>query len=66
MSYARFTAYNMIGSVAWTTLFLGAGYKFADLPVVRHHFHYVILAIIVISCIPPVVEFLRSRRKAAQ
>ena len=65
MSYARYTAYNVVGSVAWTSTFLLAGYKFAGLPVVKHHFHYVILAIIVISFIPPVVEFLKARRAPA-
>ncbi len=63
MGYARFAVYNVTGAAAWTTLFLGAGFQFADLPMVRNHFHYVILAIIVISCIPPVVEFLKARRR---
>ncbi|MBI5882305.1 MAG: DedA family protein [Elusimicrobia bacterium] len=61
MSYPRFALYNVTGGVAWTVLFLGAGYKFANLPVVKKHFHYVILAIIVISVIPVVVEFIRAR-----
>jgi len=61
MSYARFALYNVTGGVAWTFLFLGAGYKFADLPVVRTHFHYVILAIIIISVIPIVVELIKAK-----
>ena len=63
MSYTRFAAYNVIGSIAWTTTFLLAGYKFAGLPVVKNHFHYVILAIIIISFIPPVVEFVKAWRE---
>jgi len=66
MSYPRFAFYNVIGGLAWTTAFLIGGYKFAGLPVVKHHFHYVILAIIVISCIPPVVEVLKARRASAR
>jgi len=62
MSYARFAAYNAVGSAAWTTTFLLAGYKFAGLPVVKSHFHYVILAIIVISFIPPAWEFVKAWR----
>ncbi|MCX5795053.1 MAG: DedA family protein [Elusimicrobia bacterium] len=65
MSYPRFALYNVTGGLAWTTAFLLAGYKFAGLPVVKNHFHYVILAIIVISCIPPVWEYLRARRERA-
>jgi len=64
MSYARFAAYNVIGSVAWTTTFLLAGYKFAGLPMVKNHFHYVILAIIIISFIPPVWEFVKAWRES--
>jgi membrane-associated protein len=63
MSYARFAAYNVIGSVAWTTTFLLAGFKFAGLPMVKNHFHYVILAIIVISFIPPVWELVKAWRE---
>ncbi|HAM35776.1 MAG TPA: DedA family protein [Elusimicrobia bacterium] len=62
MTYARFALYNVTGGLAWTTAFLVAGYKFSALPVVKTHFHLVILAIIFISCIPPVVEFLKARR----
>jgi membrane-associated protein len=65
MGYTRFTVYNVVGSVAWTSTFLLAGYKFAGLPAVKNNFHYVILAIIVISFIPPVVEFLKARREPA-
>ncbi|MBI5209552.1 MAG: DedA family protein [Elusimicrobia bacterium] len=61
MTYPRFALYNVSGGVAWTVLFLGAGYKFANLPVVKKHFHYVILAIIVLSVIPVVVEFIKAR-----
>jgi membrane-associated protein len=63
MSYARFAVYNVVGSVAWTTTFLLAGFEFAGLPVVKNHFHYVILAIIIISFIPPVWEFVKAWRE---
>ena len=62
MSPVRFTVYNVVGSVAWTSTFLLAGYKFAGLDVVKHNFHYVILAIIVVSFIPPVVEVIKARK----
>ena len=63
MSYRRFAAYNVIGGVAWVFLFTAAGYRFAELPLVKKNFHYVILAIVVLSCVPPVVEFLKARRE---
>jgi len=61
MGYAHFALYNVAGGAAWVTGFVLAGYKFADLPVVKERFHLVILAIIGLSVLPIVVEFLRHR-----
>ena len=68
MEYRRFAAFNVVGGIAWVVLFTLGGYRFADLPVVKQNFHLVILAIIVISILPGVFEFLRARaatRRAA-
>lgn len=64
MTYRRFMAYNVIGGLIWVWLFLFLGYFFGKIPVVERNFTLVILAIIVISFIPPVVEFIRERRRA--
>jgi membrane-associated protein len=64
MSYARFAIYNVIGGVAWVLSFLVAGWWFGGLAVVKKYFHLVILAIIVISILPAVIEYLRSRARA--
>jgi len=61
MNYSRFLLFNVVGGLVWTLLFLGTGYRFANLPVVKEHFHYVILAIIIISIIPAVVEYVKAR-----
>ena len=61
MGYARFAAYNVLGGCLWVSAFLFAGRRFAGLPAVKNQFHYVILAIIVISVIPVAVEFIRHR-----
>ena len=62
MSYRRFALFNVAGGTSWVLLFLFAGYFFGNLPAVQKHFHYVIVAIIVISLIPIAVEWLRARR----
>lgn len=62
MSYPRFALFNVIGGIIWTVGFIGAGHLFADLPVVKTHFHYVILGIIFVSILPAIVEFVRARR----
>ena len=64
MSYARFALYNVTGGIVWVNSLLLAGYFFADLPVVREQFHYIIVAIVVISIMPIGIECLRARRAA--
>ncbi len=65
MRYARFAAYNVVGGIVWVLSFTVAGYVFGNVPAVKSNFHYVILAIIVLSVLPPVIEFLRARRETA-
>lgn len=69
MSYRRFIAYNVIGAVLWVCLFVAAGYLFGNFPFVKKNFTLVIFAIIFISILPGVIEYIRhvmeSRRKAA-
>jgi membrane-associated protein len=62
MTYARFLAYNIIGGVLWVAVCVFAGYFFGNLPFVKKNFSLVILAIIVISVMPAVIEYLRHRR----
>ncbi|HSC87448.1 MAG TPA: DedA family protein [Polyangiaceae bacterium] len=65
MSYRRFALFNVTGAVAWVVGFLALGYGFGNMPIVKKQFHYVILAIIVVSVLPAVIEFLRARRATA-
>jgi len=62
MVYRRFAMFNVVGAVLWVGLFLVAGYFFGNLPAVKRNFHVVIFAIIILSVLPPVIEWLRSRR----
>lgn len=61
MHYSRFFVYNVVGGLLWVSLFLYAGYFFGSIPIVKDNFTLVILAIIAISLIPPVVEYVRIR-----
>jgi membrane-associated protein len=65
VSYARFAAYNVIGAIVWVVLFVWAGWQFGKTPFVQKNFHYVILAIIVLSMVPPAIEWWRARRAAS-
>jgi membrane-associated protein len=64
MTYPKFIAYNVIGGVAWVFIFVLAGYFFGNIPFVKNNFSMVILAIIFISILPGIVEFIRARRKS--
>ncbi|MBI4640185.1 MAG: DedA family protein [Candidatus Tectomicrobia bacterium] len=63
MSYGRFIFYNIFGGLVWNALFIFGGYYFGNLPVVKENFSLVILAIIVISILPIVIDFARNYRK---
>lgn len=61
MAYARFLSYSIAGAVLWMASFLYAGYFFGNIPFVKKNFTLVVLAIIFISLLPGVIEFLRHR-----
>ncbi len=61
MTYPKFVTLNLIGVVSWTTIFIWAGYFFGGMPMIQKNFHYVILAIIVVSLMPIVLEVLKAR-----
>lgn len=65
MNYKKFASFNVIGAFLWVGLFLFIGYFFGNIPVIQKNFSLVILAIIVISILPPVVEVMRSKLKRA-
>jgi len=62
MTYARFAVYNITGGIAWVLLFVLGGRWFGGLETVQKNFHLVIIAIIVISVMPPIVHYLRTRQ----
>jgi membrane-associated protein len=64
MTYPKFIAYNVIGGLAWVALFTFMGYFFGNLPIVQDNFTFVILAIILISVMPAIIEVVRSRQAA--
>jgi membrane-associated protein len=61
MTYTKFTLYNVVGGVAWVFTFLLGGYFFGNIPSVKNNFTLVILAIIIVSIMPAVIEYWRRR-----
>ena len=66
MSYGKFFSYNVIGGVIWVVAFVSAGFWFGQLEFVKKHFGLVELAIIVISVLPMVIEYMRYRQDEKQ
>jgi membrane-associated protein len=64
MSYPRFLAFNVIGGIMWVSLFVSLGYFFGNLPVVQNNFELAIIAIILLSLVPMIYEFAKSRIEA--
>ena len=64
MSYGKFLTYNVDGGLLWIFSFTFLGYFFGNLPVVKKNFTLVILAIIILSVLPSVIEVVRHRKKA--
>lgn len=63
MSYSYFFKYNVVGGVAWVSIFLVLGYFFGNIPFVEKNFEFVIVGIILISVIPMVIEWINHKRQ---
>jgi len=65
MTYVRFISYNVVGGIVWIAAFIFGGYYFGNIPMVKRNFTLVILAIILLSILPGIVEFVRHRFRKA-
>jgi membrane-associated protein len=63
MTYKRFIAYNVLGGIGWIVTFVLGGYFFGNIPLVKNNFALTILAIIIISVLPAIIEFVRQRHQ---
>ena len=63
MTYRKFIFFNVLGGLLWVGVFTALGYFFGNIPAVQENFTLVILGIIFVSVLPPVIEFLRARKR---
>lgn len=63
MSYGFFFRWNVIGGITWVATFTLLGYFFGNIPFVQNNFELVIIAIILISFIPAVMEWVKARKE---
>jgi membrane-associated protein len=63
MDPGRYTAYNLAGAVAWVGSLTYAGYFFGNIPWIKNNLTWLIIGIIVVSLLPLVIAFARSKMK---
>jgi membrane-associated protein len=65
MSYPHFLSFNAIGGVCWVLLFSLCGYFFGNVPFVKENLTIIIYGIVLVSVLPAVIGWLKSRRVPA-
>ncbi len=63
MPYGYFITWNLVGGATWVATFTLLGYFFGNIPFVQANFELVIIAIVLISLVPAVVEAVKARRE---
>ena len=61
MTYRKFLSYNVIGAAVWVSLLVYAGYVFGNIPWVKENLALIVIAIVVVSLLPMVVQWWRER-----
>jgi len=62
MTYSKFALFNVTGAVIWVTSLGYAGYFFGNLPIIKDNLTLVIIAIIILSILPGIIEIWRNRK----
>lgn len=62
MKYSQFFSFNIIGGIAWVSLFLFGGYFFGNIPIIKNNFEISIFVIIFISILPGIIEYIKHKR----
>ena len=62
MSYGFFIRWTIIGGITWVATFTLLGYFFGNIGFVQQNFELVIIAIVLISFVPAVAEWIKARK----
>lgn len=65
MNYSKFALYNVMGAGVWITSFMGLGYFFGNVPVVKENFATTIVVIILLSLLPIIVEIVNHKKDSS-
>ena len=64
MPYRAFLSWNLLGGTVWVAVFIWGGYLFGNIPVVKQNFGIVTIIIILVSLIPLLLTFFKSRKSS--
>jgi membrane-associated protein len=65
MPYMRFAAFNVVGAILWITLMTMSGFWLGNIPLIRRNFEKAVLLVILVSLVPVILHWLKSRREKA-
>ncbi len=65
MDYRKFVLYSAIGGALWAAGITFAGYYLGTIPFIKNNLEAMILAVVVLSVVPIIIEVIRSRRAKA-
>lgn len=66
MKYRTFVTYNIVGGLLWGVGVTTLGYYLGEIHLVRDNIEIAIVAIVVLSVLPMLIELLRHRRNVAK
>lgn len=64
MDYKKFIEFNVVGGVLWVGVFTFAGYFFGNIQTIKENFHYLVFALIGLSIMPAVYEYISHKRQS--
>lgn len=65
MTYRTFITYCIAGAVLWVVSMSVLGYLFGNIPVVQKNFELVVIGVVVLSLLPAVWQFVRSKLRGS-
>lgn len=63
MKYDKYILNCIAGAILWVAGLTTLGYLFGNIPIVKNNFDKVIIAIVLISVLPMIIGFIKSRTK---
>ncbi|MCL4262773.1 MAG: VTT domain-containing protein [Anaerolineae bacterium] len=66
MTYDRFLPISIVGNTIWVSIMLFGGYLFGSHPLVQKNFGPILMGILILSFMPMIIGFLRSKLAASR